>query len=54
MMMLCFLHGKPHSTDRPAPSSLGPRTLKNLKLKCSRLETSADYRTEGDICIPAL
>ncbi|XP_038186182.1 methyl-CpG-binding domain protein 1 isoform X13 [Arvicola amphibius] len=37
---------------RCAPYS--PRTLKNLKLKCSRLETSAAYRTEGDICTPAL
>lgn len=52
--MLCFVHSKPHSTGRPAPSSLGPRTLKNLKLTCSRLEASADCRTEGDICRPAL
>nr|XP_048274926.1 methyl-CpG-binding domain protein 1 isoform X19 [Myodes glareolus] len=37
---------------RCAPYS--PRTLKILKLKCSRLEASADCRTEGDICAPAL
>lgn len=43
-VMLWFVHSKPHSTERPAPSSLGPRTLKNLKLKCSRLEASADCR----------
>ncbi|XP_057644898.1 methyl-CpG-binding domain protein 1 isoform X2 [Chionomys nivalis] len=37
---------------RCAPYS--PRTLQNLKLKYSRLETSADCGTEGDICTPAL
>lgn len=45
--MVCDLwsvHSKPHSTERPAPSSLGPRTLKNPELKCSRLEASADCR----------
>lgn len=43
-VMLWSVHSKPHSTERPAPSSLGPRTLKNPELKCSRLEASADCR----------
>lgn len=52
-VILHFVHSKPHSTYRPAPSSLGPTTLKNLELENSRLEASADYRTQGDICRPA-
>ncbi|XP_059977563.1 methyl-CpG-binding domain protein 1 isoform X18 [Lagenorhynchus albirostris] len=41
-----WLPREPHSTYRPAPSSLGPRTLKNLELESSRLEASADCRTQ--------
>lgn len=51
--MLHFVHSK-HSTYRPAPSSLGPRTLKNLELESSRLEASADCRIQGEIYRPAL
>lgn len=47
-VMLHFARSKPHSTYRTAPSSLGPRTLKNLELETSRLEASADCRIQGD------
>lgn len=53
-MMLHFAHREPHSTYRPAPSSLGPRTLKNLEVENSRLEASTDCRTQGDIYRPTL
>lgn len=48
-VMLHFAKSELHSTYRPAPSSLGPRTLKNLELESSRLEASADCRIQGDI-----
>lgn len=48
-VMLHFAKSKLHSTYGPAPSSLGPRTLKNLELESSRLEASADFRIQGDI-----
>lgn len=47
-VMLHFTMSEPHSTYSPAPSSLGPRTLKNLELESSRLEASADCRIQGD------
>lgn len=53
-VMLHFVHSKQPSTCRPAPSSLGPRTLKNLELESSRLEASADCRIQGEIYRPAL